>query len=116
MPVGCPARRLAALRDIFVVDGGFSVPGPAFGGLSAGMPKLDSGNRSLLAYEVGNRPEAVDLRVRPKTEIAMRSSSLGFHRGRFGVDQPCTTQGKSPKMDPVPVVGLSIHGAILAHG
>ena len=91
-------------------------PGGGHAGLAAGVRELDAGDAAVSFEEVGDAGEEGDVVVGVDAEVAGGDAAFGTDGGGFGDDGACATDGAAAEMDEVPVVGVAVDGAVLAHG
>ncbi len=91
-------------------------PGEGHAGLASGVGELDAGDGALLLEEGGDAGEEGDVVVGVDTEVAGSDAGFGADGGGFGEDGACSADGAAAEVDEVPVVGVAVDGAVLAHG
>ena len=66
--------------------------------------------------EVGDAVEEGDVVVGVDAEVAGGDAAFGGDGGGFGEDGAGSADGAGAEVDEMPVVGVAVHGAVLAHG
>ena len=111
--VGLP--ELVAVGDLLRADRTAALPGPLGGGLAPAMADLHPRHRPLLADEIGDRPEAVDLRLVVQTGTAVGDSPGLGHAGRLDDHGPGAAHGELAVMHQVIRRRHAVHGRVLVH-
>ncbi len=91
-------------------------PGNIAGGFESGVGELGSGHGSVLADEMDDAGEVLDVLVFPDTEVAGTDAAFGDDGSGFGEDRACAADGTSAEMDQMPVIGEAVFAGVLAHG
>ena len=91
-------------------------PGGGHAGFAAGVGELDAGNGALRFEKVGDAGEEGDVVVVADAEVAGGDAAFRADGGGFGDDGAGAANGAAAEMDEVPVVGVAVDGAVLAHG
>jgi hypothetical protein len=79
------------------------------------MRELDAGACALRADEARDPLERLEMPFAPDAEILRRNAALGRDRGGLREHQRCAADRPSGKMREMPIVGVAVHGRILAH-
>ena len=90
-------------------------PGVVGAGLAPCMADLDAGHGACGLDAGGNARHAVDLGVVPQAGAIGRDAALGRHARGFDDHQPRAAARHGGVVNLVPVIGETVHGAVLAH-
>jgi len=91
-------------------------PGDGHAGFAAGVRELDAGDAAVLFEEGGDAGEEGDVVVGVNAEVTGSDAAFRADGGGFGDDGAGAADGAGAEVDEVPVVGVAVDGAVLAHG
>ena len=91
-------------------------PGDGHAGFAAGVRELDAGDAAVGFEEVGDAGEEGDVVVGVDAEVPGGDAAFGADGGGFGDDGARSTDCAAAEVDEVPVVGVAVDRAVLAHG
>ena len=95
---------------------GGSDPGDGHAGLASGVRELDGGDAAVLLEEGRDTGEHGDVVVGPDAEVAGGDAGFGADGCGFGHYHARSSYCPAAEMDQVPVGGVAVDRAVLAHG
>ena len=91
-------------------------PRGSHAGFASGVRELDAGDAAVLLEEGSDAGQEGDVVVGVYAEIAGGDAAFGTDGCGFGHDGACSANCAAAEVDEVPVVGVAVDRAVLAHG